>query len=183
MNKQPLAQFIGECILRYKTTRFEFQPTKKLKIGAIECTGEAESGRITIATGGDLANWLSVFVHETCHIDQSIERPRWFGSVDALVAKLDEWLGGNDRKKPTWTEICQIIELERDCENRTMGKITQFDLPIPLDEYAQKSNAYLLSYAKTYRERKWDSAPYTKPSRWRKMPKTLLGMDYLEEAQ
>lgn len=174
-----LEAFIGYCILQYHKTRFEFQPSKKLKIGAITCTGEAVKGRLTIATGGELQTWLQVFLHETCHLDQRKERPAWFDKRDRLVTKLDAWLGCTpSAKEVAWSDICKILELEHDCEVRALAKIKEFGLPINLCEYSQKANAYLLSYQNTFRARKWDSAPYTKASRWKKMPKELLPLKH-----
>lgn len=177
--EKKIQTFLGYCLLHYKSTKFEFVPTEKLKIGAIECTGEAINGRLTIATGGNKENWLQVFLHETCHLDQRIERPKWFDKCDNLVTKLDKWLSNEDGAKDiSWDDITKIIELEHDCEKRSLQKIKDFDLPINLEEYAQKANSYLASYANTFRDRKWDSAPYTDPKRWKSYDKELLSLKH-----
>jgi hypothetical protein len=171
--------FLGYCLFNYKNTRFEFVPTKKLKIGTIECTGEAVKGRLTIATGGDTNNWLQVFLHETCHLDQQLERPTWFEACDKMVTNLDNWLGRSPEVKDiNWEDIKKIIELEHDCESRSIEKIKNFNLPIDLEEYAQKANSYLESYSNTFKNRQWDSAPYTNPERWGICAKELLPLEH-----
>jgi hypothetical protein len=177
--ERKIQSFLGYCLFHYKNTKFEFVPTKKLKIGSIECTGEAVKGRLTIATGGDTDNWLQVFLHETCHLDQRIERPKWFDSRDNLVTELDRWLSKEiGAKDISWNDIAKIVELEHDCEARSLQKIKDFGLPINLEEYAQKANSYLASYANTFKDRKWDSAPYTDPKRWKAYEKELLPLEH-----
>lgn len=176
---EKIQSFLGYCLFKYKDTKFEFVPTKKLKIGSIECTGEAVKGRLTIATGGETANWLQVFLHETCHLDQRLERPKWFDACDKLVTELDKWLSNEKGARDiSWNDIAKIVELEHDCEARSLQKIKDFGLPINLEEYAQKANSYLSSYANTFNDRKWDSAPYTDPKRWKAYDKELLPLKH-----
>lgn len=175
---EKIQNFIGFSVMHYNDTKFEFQPTKKLKIGSIECTGEAVKGRLTIATGGEKQIWLEVFLHETCHLDQRQERPQWFDSRDKLVTKLDQWLSNEKGIDISWDEVAKIVELEYDCEKRAIQKIKDFGLPINVEEYSQKANSYLASYTKTFKDRKWDSAPYTDPKRWKSYDKELLPLEH-----
>jgi hypothetical protein len=174
--------FLGYCLLHYSTTRFEFEPKPKLKVGTMEYTGEALPNKLTIATGGNTNDWLQVFLHETCHLDQAKERPEYFDSIDTYIADLDNWLEGAETiSEISWENVSRIVELEHDCELRAIHKIKKFDLPISIEEYSQKANAYLASYINTLKNRKWDSAPYINKDVWGKMPKELMPLDYFDK--
>lgn len=181
-NDLKIQAFLGHCILYYKGTKFEFSPVPKLKDGACEYIGEAFEGWLRIATGGDQKTWLEVFLHETCHLDQAQENQEWFNSIDPHIADLDNWLDNKETKLPvSWETVSKIVELEHDCEKRAIEKIKTFSLPINIDNYSQKANAYLKSYIQTLNDKKWDSTPYTNPDKWRSMPKTLMTMQELDE--
>jgi len=177
-NDLKIQSFLGYCILNYKNTKFDFSPLEKLKDGACEYIGEAFEGWVRVATGGDKNTWLEVFLHETCHLDQAQENQVWFDSIDPYISDLDNWLDNKETKQPvSWETVSKIMELEHDCEKRAIEKANIFALPINIEEYCQKANAYLLSYINTLKERKWDSTPYNKPDKWKSMPKKLLSTE------
>lgn len=184
MIEEKIQTFLGYCILNYRGTKFEFHPVDKLRDEVGEYTGEADTDRISIATGGDTTHWLQVFVHETCHLDQAKENLEWFQGVDKYITAFNNWLEGKEPNEPnennelvTWDLVSKIVELEHDCEKRSLQKIKDFGLPINLEEYAQKANAYLISYITTLKNREWGALPYTKPEIWSKMPKELMTME------
>jgi hypothetical protein len=174
--KNRFAQFIGKSLLKYhKKTRLSFYPTETLLQGKIESTGWADNKELRVATGGDASVWLGVFVHETCHIDQGDKRPEWVESCERAVGIVDEWLGGKNSPKKTIKEaIDQVIELEWDCEHRSITKIKRNKLPVNIIEYSQMANAYILGYHWTLENRKWCKKSYKNPNVWRSMPKTLI---------
>lgn len=172
---EQIAKFIGESILKYRNVKFEFHPTPKLKIGGIECTGEAVKDRLSIATGGPLDNWLEVFIHETSHLDQQAERPKWFEECDMKVELLTKWLDDPSIQFNT-SDLFKIIELEHDCESRTISKINKYGLPIDTKLYSKKANAYILSYGNTYKNKKWDVTPYQDTKRLEIMPDELISL-------
>lgn len=172
-----IAQFLGDCILKYNSRVIEFHPTAKIQIGAISCTGEATKVKLRIATGGSLADWLPIFVHETCHLDQDQENPSWFEAAEEAHQTLEQWLAGKVELNNPMQVAKDIIRLEHDCEARTLTKIAKYKLPIDRSEYVQKANAYLISYHVTVADRSWKSAPYNNPSIWQQMPKTLLSLE------
>lgn len=173
-----LAEFLGRTILDNPRTKFEFVPAKHIISGGIRCTGEADQYGIKIATGAPA--WLEVFVHETCHLDQHKERRDWFEERNAAVDKLSRWLEGKTevfRELDLW----KILELERDCERRVIKKIRKHRLPIDQRAYAQKANAYLMSYFTTVRRRKWASQAYNNRRLCATMPDRLYTMTKLKQ--
>jgi hypothetical protein len=171
---QPIAHFLGECVLRYNSRLIEFHPSEKIQIGAITCTGEATKDKLRIATGGPLSNWLPIFVHETCHLDQDQEHPEWFAAAEDAHQKLEQWLAVKIELDAPLQIAQEVIRLEHDCEQRTLDKISKFNLPIDPLEYAQKANAYILSYHLTVSDRSWKSAPYNDAAIWKHMPQQLI---------
>lgn len=171
-----LSTFLGDSILKYRKKHIEFIPTNKLNVGAIVCTGEATKEKLRIATGGNQDDWLPVFIHETSHLDQDTESPLWFQECEESGKEFEQWLDGKVEHKHPESIAAKVIALEHDCEQRSLAKITKYKLPVDPIEYAQKANAYLLSYAITIANRQWESTPYNDPAIWKKMPEYLLGL-------
>lgn len=170
-----IKRFIGDSILKYAKTgkKLLFDPATQLKDGDITFTGCADENGIQLAIGGKPELWTGVFVHETCHLDQATERPRWFGKCSEDLNSLDEWLKGkevgNIRKI-----IHRIIDLEYDCEERSIAKIKKHKLEMSIKVYSQKANAYLLGYSATLKNRVWTEGPYDKPEIYTKLPPKLM---------
>jgi hypothetical protein len=171
---QVIAKFLGDCILQYKSRLIEFHPTEKIQIGSISCTGEATKDKLRIATGGNLSDWLPIFIHETCHLDQDQENPNWFETAEKAHQSLEQWLAGKAELDNPLQVAKEVMRLEHDCEARTLAKIAKYNLPVNRGEYSQKANAYILSYHITVADRSWKSAPYNDPKIWTRMPKELL---------
>jgi hypothetical protein len=171
-----LNTFLGDSILKYRSRHIEFIPTPKITIGSITCTGEATKEKLRIATGSHQNDWLPVFIHETCHLDQDSENPTWFQECEEAHQTLEQWLAGKIELDNPRQVSAQVIALEHDCERRSLEKISSYRLPVDLREYAQKANAYLLSYHLTVADRNWESAPYNDQTIWSKMPSKLLSL-------
>jgi hypothetical protein len=174
--KNKFANFLGRSILKYhKKIKISFHPSEKLVQGKVESTGWADNKELRIATAGDVNVWLGVFVHETCHVDQGVERPEWMEECEKGVALVDFWLGGkNYTKSKVAQAIKSVIELEWDCERRSLSKIKRNKLPVNVTEYAQMANAYILGYHWTLENRKWCKKSYKNPNVWKSMPTKLI---------
>jgi hypothetical protein len=87
---------------------------------------------------------------------------------------FDDWLQhkielDDDTKRSV---VSALLDVELDCERRSVAKIQQHNLPINIDTYTRKGNAYVWSYRLMQETRNWDhSAAYEYPQVWRKMPK------------
>jgi hypothetical protein len=144
-----------------------------------DCAGYFDDNPLefAVACGKSYRTWLPTFVHESCHLDQWAEdRNAWDRSVNDLIplTVFDDWLQHKiELDEDTKRSVASaILKIELDCERRSVAKICQHGLPIKLDTYIRKSNAYVWSYLLMQETRNWDhSAAYEYPEVWRKMPK------------
>ena len=144
------------------------------------CGGYVDSSDqpvLAVACGKSIKTWLLIFIHETCHLDQYLEKsPIWDVTLNGVSATdlMDSWLNKSIELTEAELKIVfdNIIELESDCERRSVEKIKQWSLPIKIDTYIRKSNAYVWSYRLIQETRNWEhSAMYTYGPVWRAMPK------------
>jgi hypothetical protein len=153
--------------------------------GGILCNGYFDdiTSTLACALGKDVSQWLVILLHESCHMDQWVEKvPEWTENVG--MDNIEKWLNGDDsvNMNNIDNEIRTSIIVEVDCEKRTVEKIKKYELDsiINIDEYIQKSNAYVLFYLWMRKNRKWytiGKEPYNIPDVVDIMPKTF-DIDY-----
>ena len=153
--------------------------------GGILCNGYFDdiTSTLACALGKDVSQWLVILLHESCHMDQWVEKvPEWTENVG--MDNIEKWLNGDDsvNMKNIDNEIRTSIIVEVDCEKRTVEKIKKYGLDsiINIDEYIKKSNAYVLFYLWMRKNRKWytiGKEPYNIPDVVNVMPKTF-DIDY-----
>ena len=170
---QNVINFLGRSILKYRQFKLSFVPQKYLITGKATSVGWADDKELRIATKRPISTWIDVFVHETCHLDQQLQRPSWHEKREDALGKLDQWLEGG-KVNHMDEHIRLVIELEHDCELRAMRKIKANKLPINTDEYAQMANAYILGYHWTLGNRKWCKKSYESTKIWSQMPKKII---------
>jgi hypothetical protein len=173
LEKKRVAEFLGKCILKYHDKSIHFAPQRYLMVGGVSCVGWANDFGVKIATDNNKREWLSWFVHETCHLDQNATNPKWFSASEDALSKFEEWLAGR-RVKNIDKIVKACIRLEHDCEQRTIRKIHRFKLPINVKEYAQKANAYLLGYYQSGIDRQWCKKSYEDDYIWKALPPKLF---------
>lgn len=173
---QAIINFLGRSILKYKEFKFTFVPQKYLITGKAVSVGWADDKEVRIATKRPSPHWMEVFVHETCHLDQQIQRPQWHKLCENALGKVDDWLA-NKKVNNIKKHLFLVIELERDCERRAITKIKRNKLPTNIEEYSQMANAYILGYHWTVANRKWCKKSYETSKIWRKMPKKLISLN------
>jgi len=112
------------------------------------------SRRLTVARHH--VNFTGILLHEYCHFRQWIEdRTLW----NKLLWKNNyffEWL---DSRKPVSKKVLDakiaVLTLEYDCERRALKLIKKLHLPLSVEIYTQKANAYLLSYHLITTHHRW----------------------------
>jgi len=108
--------------------------------------------QLGVAMGVPENNWVSTLAHELCHTKQFLENTKvWrnikIGNYDK-GEMFDMWI----EKKVELTEIQRkkyvkaIIDLEYDCEKRTVQLIKRLKLPVDTKAYIRGAVSYLWSY-------------------------------------
>lgn len=165
---------IENCVSNGITLKLD--KNKYTKIDRLKCSGYFcdESAILCTATGKEEAEWVPIFVHETCHLDQWLEKdPIWKIGSDA-VNRLFDNLKPNGRISKK--DVQNSILLERNCEVRSIKKIKKYNLNIDLDKYIQQSNLYLLSYWMVAKHKKWVTGIYDKID-YTQFPKKHLSIE------
>jgi hypothetical protein len=139
----------------------------------IKCSGYFDETDLVVA--GGKKDWIDVLVHESCHLDQFLEKFPLWTDADVGISTIDKWIGGtNYSDKKLIKSFQDTILLEHDCEKRSIKKFKKFKLKVDTDQYIKQVNAYILSYWATYRDRKWFPFPYNNPKIVRRMPNYFL---------
>jgi len=149
---------------------------------------DSDNRVLACATGKELNQWLPILIHEASHMDQYLENDPVFTDLLGLdeTFKWNEGSEDVDFNKIN-NEIASGIAVEVDCEKRTVEKIKQYGLEfvVGIEEYIQKSNAYVLFYLWMKKNRSWYKIgfePYNVKSVYSKMPKTFE-IDYTTMTQ
>ena len=144
--------------------------------GISECSGyfDGDNRQLVCAIGVN-PEWIGILAHEYCHLTQWVEdAPIWKKSEKHNTYTLvNSWLSGEPvRNIKFHLGVCRDLELDN--EKRTVNVIKKFGLDVNLDEYIQKSNAYVHYYNYMYYNRKWctpTNSPHRVADVWKAMPK------------
>ena len=124
---------------------------------------------LAVATGLGVEEWFPVFLHELCHFRQWRDNsPEWAANKmpdgREAVEVLDSWVSGEEVCEETLNMALQAaLNVERDCEERTLALIKSLGLPICPVWYAKQANAYVQSYRWLRLSRVWypaENSPY-----------------------
>lgn len=161
-----------KCIL--KNTK-----TVKLTDDNDRCSGYFDEENLVVAMKRPDA--IQILVHEYCHLTQWVEQcDLWVASVkNESHDKLYRWLAGEEVKGiEKAISICRDLELDN--EKRAVKVIKRFNLPVDIDIYIKKANAYVQYYNYILLSRKWcnpKNTPY-KNERLVEAMSTKFNMDY-----
>lgn len=129
---------------------------------------------LAIAVGKKFEDWILIFLHESCHMDQWADKrlkdkiPVW----DKDLGNFFAWLEGiaEFNRKQVEKFMSTAIEVELDCERRTVQKIIEWGLPLDTVDYIKKANTYLFGYHLVKQKRKWYVDVYNQEEVWTKAP-------------
>lgn len=173
----------------------QFPNVKEIKIngdsqvyGYFYGSEDRKTGELVVAKKLPEEQFFETLLHESCHMDQWIEncsiwkRVMINGDKNNVGERMNDWVFGKGTLKKSQVQkyLNSYIELELDCEKRTVDKIKQYRLPINYMEYIQRTNAYLLfnkavveKYVK-YKGYKEQESPYLNVNLTKQMPTRFL---------
>jgi hypothetical protein len=201
MNKQEFLDYVKQSC-NDNGIIFKVSDSSVITTEAIgsECSGFFEESpmipaTLGIAGGLNEKQFYEVLAHEFSHSQQWLDKsPYWIESRlnKEEVLKFSKQLGKDVSGLETgdlvqmWIDkeleieedvlnnlVNRTTAVEFDCESRTLKLIEKLQLDIDFKTYAQKSNAYLLTYFYAQRLRKWTKAgkaTYSIPEVYSKMP-------------
>ena len=141
--------------------------------------------KLAYAKGHDA--WFPAALHEYNHMCQWQEKdPIFFSDLQVEADKhLWEWLSREVELSPEDARKYAMVylQLELNCERRSLKMITDLDLPLDPERYAQTANAYIMFYHLVQKYRKWykiEEEPYHIEEIVSAMPKDLHTLNYEE---
>lgn len=153
-----------------------------VEVNGGQCAGffqDRPVAKLSIAIGKPANDWIEILAHEYCHLKQWVENcSAWHDQKvhniecsDLLDLWINHQIEFTDHQLNDY--INRIIMVEKDCEERTVALIKELNLPIDVENYARKANAYLFFYHRVKKYRKWSNpniSLYSKPEIIRMMP-------------
>lgn len=144
---------------------------------------------LAIATGNN--TWAETFLHEFNHFCQhqdgadvwtAGQLPDGTHGADLITLWYDGFVELNEEQLELYFR--PILEVELDCETRTVQMIQDLDLPFDTALYTRQANAYLIGHAELRRRRQWFTpgiAPYRVPAILDAMPSDFVTHTYTTE--
>lgn len=135
---------------------------------------------LACAIGKPVEEWIEIAVHESCHMDQWLDKDELWSNIrkDGVDCdkNMDDWLGGKEFSVEEYTHFVRTMQLvEIDCEIRSVKKIQTLGLSINIDNYIKKANSYLFFYTVILQTKKWcEKPPYSVPEIVNAMPGYFL---------
>jgi len=143
-----------------------------------QCGGYFESNkgkeRLVIAT--NRKDFLSILVHEYSHLTQWAENCYEWHNYSDSYSLVHSWLEGEDVPNIS-RHLKRAMFIELDNEKRSVALIKKYKLPIDVDDYIRKANAYMFFWLYLKYTRSWSKAtnsPYNNKTIISKMPKRFL---------
>jgi len=161
--------------------RCQIRPVKYLVLsGNIRCSGYFCEETMRLVVAGNSKDWLGILVHEYAHLTQWQDKSTNIWKTGSTgVTHLDDWLGGK-KIRSVKKAIEQSRDLELDNEKRSVKLIKKWKLPIDLNDYIKKANAYVQFYNYMRYSKRWSrpgNAPYSNKVIYEAMP-TNFRMNY-----
>jgi len=165
-------KFVAHVKRRCKAHKIELvlSPSRNVVITdsfSTDCSGYFDDvdKTLVVACGKPFHDWVEILVHEYSHMEQWLTDDRW-DYWGECCQKLWEWLDGDLRMNTVQLVkvLDGMIELERDCELRSIANINKFGLKINKAAYSRKANLYLYSYRIMPKLKKFPSGIYENKS-------------------
>jgi hypothetical protein len=146
-----------------------------------QCSGYFDEEGLVLACATKRQDFVSVLVHEYCHLKQWAENCDIWKKVQKSNSHyhLGRWLDG-ERVSNIKKHLALCRDLELDNEKRSVQLIKELDLNIDVPTYVKKANAYVQFYNHMYYTRSWcnsTNSPYIVKDIYENMP-SKFNMSY-----
>lgn len=166
--------------------------SNSISADGIPCSGYFDPGsrslRVAAGSAVPRERWLSVLIHEAAHLVQWTRKTRSWTACRLngrdVTAVVDGYLQRPSARfaKSTIDEAFRrVVAMELEAERMAARMIVRHNLPIDLDTYVRKANAYLTFYRWSRQNRLWYSRgrpPYKFRAIWSKMPADFRTLNY-----
>lgn len=173
-----IASVIAE--LEHAEIEVRFVDAEHAECGGSKVGGyfDADACEFVVATGGDTALSLSVFLHEYCHFRQSqAETAAWTAKLPGGCCPqqaFDAWLAGVVEMTPDQLRaaIGMVVTMEHECETMALDMLARCpEICLDRQWYIRAANVYLGWYGVVAKTRRWyDRSPYSSPEPLRLVP-------------
>ncbi len=136
-------------------------------IKGMNCTGYFDEVDLKVAKKRSFDSWFKVFIHESCHMDQFLEKsPYWNKKIRGTLWKHDylsiyelyvDRIVNDIDKTIAEQMLTQVVGVEWDCEKRSVQKILDNNLGFDTKQYIKEANLYCYLYPFCFQERKWST--------------------------
>lgn len=175
-------KFIGKVVSELIDDEFSIYLIQKRKIN--KCGGwfDCYKRELRVAYKNDYG--FEILIHEYCHFLQWKNDNNFFMKKYSGCDTIFNWLKGVDYTDSKLKKAFQdVIELEWDCERRSLQLIKNLKLPVDENLYIKTSNAYLLFYHIVKSERKWSKkSPYNNEKIVKLVPDQHFDLDFYLDA-
>ena len=159
---EPTQAFLNYVESKLKKSRFKLiLSMSDVNVGRISVGGSFDESAKELNVGISDPDFLEILVHEFNHFIQWSEQEPLYLKISEGDSSMSEqlwaWLDHEiELPKERVSEIIQsIIDMELDCERRSVKMIKEFSLPIYLKEYIFLSYTYLNFYNYVKIHRTW----------------------------
>jgi hypothetical protein len=144
--------------------KFDLRKSKSIRDGKFTCAGWFTSDKpAELVVAMNRADALEILVHEYAHMTQWMDGILiWYSAGDSILY-VSRWLENRSVADIDY-HIGMVRDMELDNEMRSVDIIKAWNLPIDIDKYIQKANAYLMFYNWLRVSRRWSrpaKSPYT----------------------
>lgn len=169
-----IADVSKKCIENKINFRLEY--AEQVDTNNIPCSGYFDEKSLVVATKKkNLHDWLDILIHESCHLDQFVEKSKVWCPDEIGLYVVEDWIKNKKiNLKKAIKAFHNTINLELDCEKRTVKKVKKYKIKLNIEQYIQKANSYLFGYGVSFKKKVWPNQPYEKPYIYKKMPKKFL---------
>lgn len=172
---QGIKKLIAEVAAKCVENKIELHITNTHAVNADSVITSGYFDNTSLVVAGSKKDWADVLAHESCHMDQFLEKDPIYMLSDNSLAVVDDWLLGKEFSNTELIrKFCNVIKMELDCEKRTVKKLRKYKIYPDTKNYIKQVNAYLFGYWATFRDRVWCPFPYNNKKIVNKMPDKFL---------